>query len=398
MIYISSLLSILVTLLSCSPQSSSKTKETSTPVQVTQSQAEKIIKVGAENISEISKLLTNKTFAFAGNQTSEINGTHIVDSLVNLGLKPKLVFSPEHGFRGKKDAGEKVSSGTDPKTGIPIISLYGKHKKPTTEDLAGLDYVVFDIQDVGVRFYTYISTLHYIMEACAENNVKLLVLDRPNPNGRLIDGPILEPEHTSFVGMHQIPIAHGMTIGEYAKMINGEKWLENDVQCDLQVIPCENYSRDMTYVLPVKPSPNLPNAQSIALYPSLCLFEGTTVSVGRGTSMPFQIFGSPELKGTFEFTPKSGPGSKYPKHENTLCYGTDLRTYTIENGLNLEWLISAYNTSSKPFFKSFFTKLAGTKELQKQIENGWNEEKIKASWAEGLDAFKTMRAPYLIYN
>ncbi len=396
MIYITSLLSILLTFLSCSPQFSDT--KPSVQIKTEQPQKDKTLKVGAENISELRYILTNKTFAFAGNQTSTIHGVHLVDSLVALGLKPKRVFSPEHGFRGKKDAGEKVNSGTDPKTGIPIISLYGKHKKPTTEDLKGLDYVVFDIQDVGVRFYTYISTLHYIMEACAENGIKLLVLDRPNPNGNLIDGPILESDYTSFVGMHPIPIAHGMTIGEYAKMINGEKWLDNQIQCNLQVIPCENYTRNMPYILPVKPSPNLPNAQSIALYPSLCLFEGTTVSVGRGTPMPFQIFGSPELKGTFEFTPKPGPGSKYPKHENKLCHGEDLRTYQVGNTLHLSWLISAYKASSKPFFTSFFTKLSGTKKLQQHIEDGWSEERIKASWEKGLNTFKTMRQPYLIYN
>ena len=225
------------------------------------------------------------------------------------------------------------------------------------------------------------------MEACAENDVKVLVLDRPNPNGHLVDGPILEKEHTSFVGMHQIPIAHGMTIGEYAKMINGEGWLKGNITCNLNVIPCENYARTLPYNLPVKPSPNLPNKQSITLYPSLCLFEGTTVSVGRGTTMPFQIFGSPELKGTFKFTPKSGPGSKYPKHENKICYGKDLRNFELKGGLNLSWIIEAYQSSSKPFFNDFFTKLAGTKQLQKQIEEGWSEEKIKASWKDGLETF-----------
>ncbi len=397
MIYLTSLLSLMITLLSCATDTT-EVNSSSKPITSISSTQEKAIRVGAENMSEITKILTNKSFAVAGNQTSEIQGTHLVDSLVSLNLIPLRVFSPEHGFRGKKDAGEKVNSEIDPKTGIPIISLYGKHKKPTSEDLKGLDYVVFDIQDVGVRFYTYISTLHYIMEACAENHVKLLLLDRPNPNGNLIDGPILEPEHTSFVGMHPIPIAHGMTIGEYAKMINGEHWLNNGIQCQLEVIPCENYQRNMTYVLPVKPSPNLPNAQSIALYPSLCLFEGTSISVGRGTSMPFQIFGSPELKGTFQFTPKSGPGSKYPKHEGKVCFGEDLRSHKMNNTLNLSWLISAYKASDKPFFKPFFTKLSGTKTIQSQIEDGWTEEDIKNSWGDGLNTFKLMRQAYLIYN
>ena len=392
MLYISSLLSLFVTLLSCSPSPSAKDQIIIKPPTTNN------LHVGAENIPEISKRLENNTFAFAGNQTSQIHGVHMVDTLTALQLKPKRVFSPEHGFRGNKDAGEKVNNAVDSKTGIPIISLYGKHKKPTAEDLEGLDYVVFDIQDVGVRFYTYISTLHYIMEACAENNVNVLVLDRPNPNGKLVDGPILELEHKSFVGMHPIPIAHGMTIGEYAKMINGEGWLKDGITCNLTVIPCKNYTHAMPYDLPIKPSPNLPNAQSIALYPSLCLFEGTTVSVGRGTSTPFQIFGSPELKGRYQFTPKSGPGSKYPKHENTTCFGQDLRTYKMGNSLKLDWLISAYKESSEPFFKPFFTKLAGTKKLQEQIEQGWTAQQIKDSWTKGLDDFKIMRKPYLIYN
>lgn len=397
MIHFSTVLSLVFTLLSCSSdQTVSQSKEPSKPI-VTKTQ-KATLKVGAENLTTLTDLLKDKTFAIAGNQTSQIHGVHLVDTLHTLGYKPKVVFSPEHGFRGKKDAGEKVNDSKDPKTGIPIVSLYGKHKKPTAEDLNGLDYVVFDIQDVGVRFYTYISTLHYIMEACAENKVKVVVLDRPNPNGELIDGPLLEKEHTSFVGMHPIPIAHGMTIGEYAQMINGEEWLANGVQCDLTVIPCENYSHNIVYKLPIKPSPNLPNHQSIKLYPSLCLFEGTTVSVGRGTSTPFQIYGSPELKGTYSFTPKSGPGSKYPKHENKMCYGEDLSTYKTTKTLNLSWLIESYKVSSQPFFKPFFTKLAGTKKLQEQIESGLTEQEIKATWAKDLKAFKQTRTKYLLYK
>lgn len=397
MIYSSTLFSLLITLLSCSSDS----KTTSPPpnehkIQI--ANTEKQIKVGAENIPTLTTLLANKSFAITGNQTSQINSVHLVDTLTSLGYKPKVVFAPEHGFRGKKDAGEKINNAKDPKTGISIISLYGKHKKPTSEDLQGLDYVVFDIQDVGVRFYTYISTLHYVMEACAENNVSVIVLDRPNPNGQLIDGPILEKEFQSFVGMHPIPIAHGMTIGEYAKMINGEKWLANNIQCELMVIPCENYTHAMPYKLPIKPSPNLPNHQSIKLYPSLCLFEGTPISIGRGTKLPFQIFGSPELKGSFTFTPQSGPGSKYPKHENKACFGEDLRTYKTTETLNLSWLIQAYKASSKPFFKPFFIKLAGTKKLQHQIEQGWSENQIKLSWTKGLEDFKTIRSSYLLYK
>lgn len=395
MIYVSTIFGVLFTFLSCSPNSNTTQNKIEQPNNKTNKELK--LKVGAENIPAITQLLNHKTFAFAGNQTSQINGVHLVDSLSALNCKPAIVFSPEHGFRGKKDAGEKVNNAIDSKTGIPIISLYGNHKKPTPEDLKGLDYIVFDIQDVGVRFYTYISTLHYIMEACAENNVKLIVLDRPNPNSHLIDGPILEPEHQSFVGMHPIPIAHGMTIGEYALMINGEHWLSEHAQCQLKVIPCENYTHQMEYELPIKPSPNLPNKQSILLYPSLCLFEGTTVSVGRGTPLPFQIYGSPELDGPYQFKPQSGPGSKYPKHENTWCYGENLRDYPPQNSLNLSWLIQAYKSSNQPFFSPFFTKLSGTKKLQEQIEKGWSEKDIKNTWADGLKQFKKTRSSYLLY-
>lgn len=365
------------------------------------------IKVGANQTANYLKLLQGKRVGVVGNQSSVIFNnkgyTHLVDSLVSLNIDVKKVFSPEHGFRGTADAGEKIQDGLDAKTGLPIVSLYGDNKKPKPDQLKGLDILVFDIQDVGVRFYTYISTLHYVMEACAEANIPLLILDRPNPNGHYVDGPILEKANTSFVGMHPIPIAHGMTIGEYAKMINGEKWLKNGVQCPLTVIPIENYTHQMAYSLPIKPSPNLPNDQSIALYPSLCFFEGTNVSVGRGTNKQFQIFGSPELDKNyfdFSFTPQPNEGAKTPPQQGKLCYGTDLSQSIVKPGLNLQYLIDAYtHTANKSkFFNSFFVKLAGTSKLQEQIEKGLSENEIKASWTKGLNDFKQVREKYLLYK
>ena len=363
--------------------------------------------VGANQTDQYLKLLKGKRVGVVGNQSSVIfkDGayTHLVDSLIGLKVDVKKVFSPEHGFRGTADAGEKIKDGIDTKTGVPIISLYGDNKKPKPEQLKGLDILVFDIQDVGVRFYTYISTLHYVMEACAEANIPLLILDRPNPNGHYVDGPILEKAYTSFVGMHPIPIAHGMTIGEYAQMINGEKWLKNSVQCQLAVISMKNYNHQMTYSLPIKPSPNLPNDQSIALYPSLCFFEGTNVSVGRGTNKQFQVFGSPDLDKNyfkFSFTPQPNEGAKTPPQEGKLCYGRDLSQLDVKPGLNLEYLIEAYsNTANKSkFFNSFFVKLAGTAKLQEQIEKGLSEKDIKATWSKGLEDFKQVRTKYILYK
>ena len=379
------------------------------------------IKTGAENYNSYLPLLKDKKVGIVTNQTGRIivtsfynaskdpNGCakaikrdtlSVVDFLLDQRINIQKIFAPEHGFRGTADAGEHLDDGKDTKTGLPIISLYGDNKKPKTVQLADIDVMVFDLQDVGARFYTYISSLHYIMEACAENNIQLLVLDRPNPNGGIVDGPILESEFTSFVGMHPIPMLHGMTIGEYAKMINGEKWLKNDIQCKLTVIPCLNYKREMAYSLPVKPSPNLPNDQAINLYASLCLFEGTNISVGRGTEKQFQIFGSPFLpKGDFSFTPVPNFGAKEPVYKNQLCYGDDLTTIEKVNKLELKWLIKAYNSTveKSKFFNSFFTKLAGTKKLQQQIELGISEEKIRKSWDKGLIEFKEMREKYLIY-
>ncbi len=378
----------------------------------------KKIILGADNSTKYLPLLNNKKVGVVTNQTGILsNGTHLVDFLIEQKVQVTKIFAPEHGFRGTADAGELIKDGKDSKTGLPIISLYGNNKKPKPEQLAGIDVMIFDIQDVGARFYTYISTLHYVMEACAEQNIPLLVLDRPNPNIDIVDGPILEEEFKSFVGMHKIPVLHGMTIGEYAKMINGEKWLEKRIQCKLTVIPCENYTRNMTYSLPVKPSPNLPNDQSINLYASLCFFEGTNVSVGRGTEKQFQIYGSPYLKvgdnivdkdGTkqelvfnqYKFTPKPNEGAKDPLYNGIKCHGVDLSEIEKVNRLELKWLLNAYNETDdkSKFFNSFFTKLAGTKKLQQQTESGISEKEIRASWQEGLSKFKEMRKQYLIYN
>ncbi len=345
--------------------------------------------------SSVEDELTIQTFE------SKIELKHVVDFLIENEVNVQKIYAPEHGFRGTADAGELIKDGKDTKTGLPIISLYGNNKKPTPEQLSGIDVMLFDLQDVGARFYTYISSLHYLMEACAENNIPLIVLDRPNPNGNIVDGPTLEMENKSFVGMHPIPVLHGMTIGEYAKMINGEKWLNNGIQCDLTVIECLNYDRNKPYSLPVKPSPNLPNDKSINLYASLCFFEGTNVSVGRGTDKQFQIFGSPFLKNMdYSFTPKPNLGAKDPLHNGKVCYGRDLSEVENVNRLELKWLIEAYqNTPDKTkFFNNFFIKLAGTSKLQQQIEQGLSEVEIRKSWEKDLEAFRKTRDKYLIYK
>jgi uncharacterized protein YbbC (DUF1343 family) len=359
------------------------------------------IKVGAQQTELYLNLLKDKNIAIVANQTSLINKTHIVDSLLSLNIPVKKVFSPEHGFRGKADAGAHVEDGVDSKTGLPILSLHGKSKKPSAEQLKGIDIIVFDIQDVGARFYTYISTLHFVMEAAAENKIPVIVFDRPNPNGHYIDGPVLEMEHSSFVGKHPVPVVYGMTIGEYGQMINGEKWLKNGVQCDLTVIPLKNYNHNSTYSLPIKPSPNLPNDKSINLYPSLGFFEGTTINAGRGTNTQFQMYGAPFFKETtFSYTPKANEGAKYPKHKNKLCHGIDLRNYHHLNRLDLSFLIDAYKRTPKDqqFFGKTFTIHAGTKKLQQQLENGISEEKIRQSWQNDLEKFKKTRTNYLIYK
>ena len=359
------------------------------------------IKTGADNSEKYLSILKGKKVGIVTNQTGILSDkTHLVDFLLEKKINIQKIYAPEHGFRGTADAGELIKDGKDTQTGLPIISLYGDNKKPKPEQLKGVDVLVFDLQDVGARFYTYISSLHYVMEACAENNITLVILDRPNPNGGVVDGPILEQENTSFIGMHPIPVLHGMTIGEYGQMINGEKWLKNGIQCQLTVIPCLNYKKEMNYSLPVKPSPNLPNDQSINLYASLCFFEGTNVSLGRGTEKQFQIYGSPFLpKNGFSFTPKPNFGAKDPLHNGKLCYGEDLSGISKISGLQLKWLLKAYNSTSdkSKFFIPFFTKLAGTKKLQEQIEAGLTEPEIKKTWQVGLENFKKIRKNYQIY-
>ena len=366
------------------------------------------IQLGIEQTQAYVPLLKNKKVAVVGNQTSVIQNKkgefiHLVDTLLALDVSVTQVFSPEHGFRGKADAGEKIKDGVDDATGLPIISLYGNNKKPSAQQLKGVEVVIFDIQDVGARFYTYISTLHYVMEACAENNIDLVILDRPNPNGNYIDGPILEPEFTSFVGMHPVPIVHGLSIGEYAKMINGEGFLQNKIKVNLKVIELKNYTKQKSYNLPIKPSPNLPNAKAINLYPSLCFFEGTNVNAGRGTDLQFQVFGSPFLDAgvfPYAYTPTPNEGAKSPKHVNELCYGENLQDTKNLDQLELKWLIKAYqNTANKEtFFNSFFNKLAGNATLQEAIKAGKSAEEIRASWQDDLDAYRKRIEQYLLYE
>lgn len=394
---------LFLTMISCG--NCKKTEEISnqTSVETKEIKISEPIKTGADNSQAYLPILKDKKVGIVTNQTGILsNKTHLVDFLIEKKINLQKIYAPEHGFRGTADAGELIKDGKDTKTGLPIVSLYGNNKKPKPEQLAGIDILVFDLQDVGARFYTYISSLHYVMEACAENNIPLVVFDRPNPNGNIVDGPILEKEHSSFVGMHQIPVLHGMTIGEYAKMINGEKWLKNGVQCKLEIIPCLNYNRTMSYSLPVKPSPNLPNDQAINLYASLCFFEGTNVSVGRGTEKQFQIYGSPYLNNSgYSFTPKPNLGAKDPVWNGKECFGEDLSGIQKLTRLELKWLIKAYKENSQtknPFFNDFFTKLAGTKKLQQQIESGVSETEIRNSWETGLKDFKEMRKKYLLYK
>lgn len=362
--------------------------------------------VGAERTGAYLNQLQGRKVGLVVNQTSIVNGSHLVDWLVAEGIQVRKIFAPEHGFRGTADAGQQIKNGADPKTGLPITSLYGKNKKPTDDQMAGLDLVIFDIQDVGARFYTYISTMHYVMEACAENKVDFMVFDRPNPNGHYVDGPILDPAYQSFVGMHPIPVVHGMTVGEYAQMVNGEGWLKNGVSCNLSVVSCENYSHDRSYELPIKPSPNLPNPTAIYLYPSLCFIEGTTASAGRGTNLQFQIYGHPDYSGgDFEFTPVSMAGAKYPKHENKVAYGYNLSQEPLpelrERGLDLNYLVDFYRffPNKEAFFlkNKFFDTLAGTDALRKDIIAGKTAEEIHASWEPGLAKFRVIRAKYLLY-
>ena len=390
------LLFVLI-LLSCRNNSNSQTPEFKNTAPII---------LGAQQTERYLKILKNKNIGIVANQTSVVfkskGYTHLVDSLLSLNINVKKVFAPEHGFRGTADAGEYVKDGVDAGSGIPIVSLYGANKIPNSAILSDLDVVVFDVQDVGARFYTFLSTLHYIMETCANLGITVLVLDRPNPNGHYVDGPTLDLKYTSFVGIHPVPVVHGMTVGEYAQMINGEDWLKEGVKCDLKVISLQNYTHSTTYQLPINPSPNLPNSKAINLYPSLCLFEGTNMSMGRGTENQFQVIGSPYLKGNlydYEFTPEPNIGAKYPVHEGNICKGLNLQNQPRLDYIELKWLIDAYqNTSDKTvFFNPFFTKLAGQELLKEKIENGWTAQQIRASWKEDVENYKRLRAPYLLY-
>ncbi len=368
--------------------------------------------IGASSLSEYLPLLKNKNVAIVGNQTSVINSTFLVDTLLGLGVNVTLLFAPEHGFRGDHDAGEKVKHSIDSKTGLQIFSLHGKTHKPTSESLKNVDVILFDIQDVGARFYTYISTLHYVMEAAAENKKKVIVLDRPNPNAHYIDGPVLEKTFKSFVGMHPVPVVYGMTIGEYGNMINGEFWLKDSLQADLHVIKLKNWTYDKEYILPISPSPNLPNQLSIYLYPSLCFFEGTEASIGRGTEYPFQVWGHPSAKcdliDSFSFKPISIAGkSKHPKHENLFCRGIDFRNHSTDS-IRKHWKLEikpiqeaqACIEPKKEFFnrRDFFNLLAGNDKLIHQIKENKSEQEIRLSWKNQLDEFKIIRAKYLLYK
>jgi uncharacterized protein YbbC (DUF1343 family) len=361
---------------------------------------------GSYQIDLYKSLIKGKSVAIVANQTSMVGKTHLVDTLVSLGINVKLIFAPEHGFRHLADAGESIANGKDPKTGIPILSLYGKQNKPTPSNLKGIDVVIFDIQDVGTRFYTYISTLHYVMESCAENNVKCIVLDRPNPNGFYFDGNVSDTSHRSFVSMDPIPVVHGLTVGEYASMVNGEGWLKGGIKCDLVVIKCLDYYHTAFYEIPVKPSPNLPNQTSIYLYPSLCFFEGTVVSCGRGTQFPFQTFGNPNLPDRgFSFTPESVPGATNPVLLGKKCFGTDLRNAIGDqlvpvSKINLDWVIGAYKDypEKEKFFTKYFDVLAAGPTLREQIIKGMTSEEIRATWKEDLEKYGKMRERYLLYK
>ncbi|MBI1227904.1 MAG: DUF1343 domain-containing protein [Bacteroidetes bacterium] len=361
----------------------------------------------AERVGEYLPMLKGKRIAAVVNQTAMVGQVHLVDTLVHLGINLVKILAPEHGLRGAASDGETIKDGRDVSTGLPIVSLYGSNKKPTQAMLADVDLVFFDIQDVGARFYTYISTLSYVMEACAEHNVPLLVLDRPNPNGHYVDGPVLKKTFSSFIGLHEIPVVYGMTIGEYARMVNGEGWLSNGIRCNLEVVPCSGYDHRTFYSLPVKPSPNLPNMTAIYLYPSLCFFEGTVVSIGRGTDKQFQAFGAPGATvGDYEFTPQPQIGATNPPQKGKLCRGFDLSGIPIDilqqqKKLDLHYLIDFYKTyPDKPNFflqTSHFDALAGSTVLKQQIKDGLSEDAIRESWQKDLNEFKVVRKRYLLY-
>ena len=392
----------LVAATSCSP---AQPGTDPLPVKAVSGFANERIRVGAERLEEYLPMLEGLGVAVVSNQTGLVGGTHLVDTLLAHGVRVVRVFAPEHGFRGEADAGAHVQDERDVRTGLPIVSLYGRNKKPTTAQMAGVDVVLFDIQDVGVRFYTYTSTLHYVMEACAAHEARLVVLDRPNPNGFYVDGPVLDTSHRSFVGMHPVPLVHGLTIGEYARMLNGERWLAKGDTCLLSVVPCEGYTHADFYELPVRPSPNLPNMAAVYLYPSLGLFEGTVVSVGRGTDQPFQCIGYPgNPVGNFRFTPGSRPGAQDPPYRDQECRGVDLREFggfypRLRGALYLQWLIGLYEEApdQQEFFTPFFDKLAGGPVLRQQVQAGWDEERIRSSWQHDLEAFRRLRERYLLY-
>lgn len=379
--------------------SSENIENDSVSIEVKEKRVE-IVSPGAYAMRKYLPSLRNKRVGIVANPGSLVKGTHIVDTLLERSIDIQKIYSPEHGFRGKADAGEIIEHGVDKKTGIEIISLYGKNRKPSVEQLAGIDVMVFYLQDVGVRFYTYISTLTYVMEACAENNIPLIVLDCPNPNGDYIDGPILQPKNRSFIGLHPVPVVYGMTIGEYALMVNGEKWISTE--CELTVIPCVNYTHESSYHLPVNPSPNLRSDKAIAWYPSLCFFEGTVASVGRGTPTPFEVVGHPLYPNhDFMFTPLPDEGSKNPLLNGQVCYGMDFRNEMPERKLVIKPLLDFYQAfpDTVNFFlnNGFFELLAGTDSLRQQIMRCDDEETIRASWKDGLDTFKAMRENYLLY-
>jgi uncharacterized protein YbbC (DUF1343 family) len=363
------------------------------------------VKCGSERKSLYYSHLRHKNIAVVANAASLVGKVNVVDTLLHSGLKVEKIFCPEHGFRTFSDAGQAIKNSVDSATKLPVISLYGKKKKPDPADLKDIDIVVFDLQDVGVRFFTYLSTLSYMMEACSQANIPLMVFDRPNPNGFYIDGPVMDSSLFSFVGLHPVPIVYGMTIGEYAKMVNEEGWLKDRMICDLQVIPLESYTHQTQYTLPANPSPNLTDMNAVYLYPSLCLFEGTIVSIGRGTSYPFEIYGHPLFRGfSFEFVPKPMKGATNPLYNGQLCRGIDLRDFykthpRLFGRLNITWLIMAYKTmgSDPHFFTESFDRLAGTSGLRKQIIEGKTEQEIRQGWQEGLEKFKEIRKKYLIY-
>ncbi len=361
---------------------------------------QKTVFVGADQLDLLLPKLKGKNIGLVVNQTSVVGKTHLADTLSNLGVGLTKILSPEHGFRGNADAGEHVTDGVDDRTGLPIVSLYGSNRKPTALQLIDVDILVFDIQDVGARFFTYISTLHYLMEACAENNKRIIILDRPNPNG-YVDGPVRQPEFKTFLGMHPIPIAHGLTVGELAQMINGEGWLEGGKKCDLEVIKIKSWKHDDLYSIKIKPSPNMPNDHAIALYPSTCLLEQTSISVGRGTQNPFEVLGSPELKDMpYKFTPVSIDGmAKNPPYENQICFGLDLRNEPAPRKVTLKYLIDLYKIcpDKEKFFGKYFNNISGNKELQEQIKKGMSEDEIRKTWKKDLDAYILMRKNYLLY-